>query len=120
MNTHIPKTRRHLEFACVQTQKALQKQIQEQMYSGSHSLATLEVGSLLSLPMFEIPFMLTAPMTYLILHVILQFPSAAGVVNMSHIVKSVNFGPHFPGQANPLDGKPCYPSSFLDSTCDRS
>ena len=34
----------------------------------------------------------------------LQFPNDPGIVNVSHIIKSVSFGPSFPGQVNPLDG----------------
>ena len=34
----------------------------------------------------------------------MQFPNDPGIVNVSHIIKSVSFGPSFPGQVNPLDG----------------
>ena len=34
-----------------------------------------------------------------------QFPSAPGVVNMSHVVRHLNFGPSIPGQVDPLDGE---------------
>lgn len=35
---------------------------------------------------------------------LVQFPNDPGIVNVSHIFKSVSFGPSFPGQVNPLDG----------------
>lgn len=52
----------------------------------------------------------------------LQFPNDPSVVNVSHIIKSVSFGPSFPGQVNPLDGvflflgKPCKQSAFSQLT----
>ena len=43
----------------------------------------------------------------------LQFPNDPGIVNVSHIIKSVSFGPSFPGQINPLDGKTSTRAQFF-------
>ena len=38
-------------------------------------------------------------------HSYLQLPADNSKLNMTHTIHSVHFGPHFPGQVNPLDGK---------------
>ena len=38
-------------------------------------------------------------------HSHLQLPADNSKLNMTHTIHSVHFGPHFPGQVNPLDGK---------------
>ena len=35
---------------------------------------------------------------------LVQFPSDPSVVNVSHTIKTVSFGPTFPRQINPLNG----------------
>ncbi len=38
-------------------------------------------------------------------HYYLQLPADNSKLNMTHTIHSVHFGPHFPGQVNPLDGE---------------
>ena len=38
-------------------------------------------------------------------HCCLQLPADNSKLNMTHTIHSVRFGPHFPGQVNPLDGE---------------
>ena len=87
---------------CLQTQKILQHQIQEQMMTG-HNFAVLEVSDCIAYsPTVECQRYVHRCATEA---ADVQFPSAPGVVNMSHVIRALNFGKAFPGQVNPLDGK---------------
>lgn len=57
-----------------QTQKEIQRQLQQQLHDSGHGLGMIE------------------------------FPNDPSIVNVSHIIKLVSFGPSYPGQLNPLDG----------------